>query len=400
MEDNVYLEYDLYMEAAKLDPEKNKRDTLKQLKYDGRTIEINGIDGKPYRCKVSLNPTDLMSGNGSAGISFMRRQLYAGQTADGTPYIRIPPHIFRTYTPERILPLIEHEAEHVRQILNKKKYGKMTDPNEFTYAESRDKKAVIEYTKQYIKKHPIALNKHDRLDYELLADFHAAVKYGRKSYTKALRAMVYQQGSYKRLKASTESVFNDGSPLLKLYESGERRPGPYIKRTKSYIKKMEYALKNTKEAQKHNKNNSQEAANMLGQKEKFSESLNTAAELLETTIETWKNMLKTCEKYEKQNMKIPESDFVAYKVMSITKKITSSFPLVIASFGASVVSTEYRIKFLKEIMKDKPWLKDKEANYRTVYEAYVPLEFDDWYIDDSIIQEGFEEFSEDVEISW
>ena len=116
---------------------------------------------------------------------------------------------------------------------------------------------------------------------------------------------------------------------------------------------MEYALKNTKEAQKHNKNNSQEAANMLGQKEKFSESLNTAAELLETTIETWKNMLKTFEKYEKQNMKIPESDFVAYKVMSITKKITSSFPLVIASFGASVVSTEYRIKFLKEIMKDK-----------------------------------------------
>ena len=400
MEDNIYLEYDFYMEAAKLDPEKNKQEVLKKLKYDGRTIEINGIDGKPYRCKVSLNPTDLMSGNGSAGISFMRRQLYAGQTPDGTPYIRIPPHIFRTYTPERILPLIEHEAEHVRQILNKKKYGKMTDPNEFTYAESRDKKAVVEYTKQYIKKHPIALNKHDKLDYELLADFHAAVKYGRKSYTKALRAMVYQQGSYKRLKAATESVFNDGSPLLKLYESGERRPGPYIKRTKSYIKKMEYALKNTKEAQKHNKNNSQEAANMLGQKEKFSESLNTAAELLETTIETWKNMLKTFEKYEKQNMKIPESDFVAYKVMSITKKITSSFPLVIASFGASVVSTEYRIKFLKEIMKDKPWLKDKEANYRTVYEAYVPVEFDDWCIDDSIIQEGFEEFSEDVEISW
>jgi hypothetical protein len=42
-------------------------------------------------------------------------------------------------------------------------------------------------------------------------------------------------------------------------------------------------------------------------------------------------------------------------------------------------------------MKDKPWLKDDESKYRTTYEAYVPLEFDDWDIDDTLFQEEFED---------
>lgn len=95
MEDNIYLEYDLYMEAAKLDPEKNKQEILRRLKYKAsdKTIEIRGIDGRPYRCKLSIEPNDFMAGNGGYGILHTRRTMYANQMSDGTPYIRIPPHM-------------------------------------------------------------------------------------------------------------------------------------------------------------------------------------------------------------------------------------------------------------------------------------------------------------------
>lgn len=416
MEDNIYLDYDLYMEAAKIDPEKNKQEILRRLKYKAsdKTIEIKGIDGRPYRCKVSIEPNDFMAGNGGSGILHTRRTMYANQMSDGTPYIRIPPHMLKQFTPEKLLPIVEHEAEHIRQLLNKKKYRPQSDSKEMTYVESRDKKAVVDYAKAYIAKHPIALNSHDKLEYELLADFHAAIKYGRKSYAKALRNLVLCQGSYKQLKGQIESVFNDSNPILKLYESGERKPGPYIKRTEAFIKKLKIALKQTKIAQEHNKNNDQidksikkvhkrildESTGATKYEGTMKASLETMEDGLNTLLIIYEPSLKMFKKYQAMNQDIPEHELSSIKLASTTKKISSSFPFVISGIARNVVSTEYRIKFLKEIMKDKPWLKDKEANYRTVYEAYVPLEFDDWYIDDTIIQETFEEYSENVEINW
>ncbi len=401
MNDEIEINYEPFLEAAKIDAEKNKQENLTRLKYDAsrKTIEIKGIDGRPYRCRVAIDSSDLISGNGMSGINHMRRTIYANQMADGTPYIRIPPHMLKTYTPDKLLPIVEHEAEHIRQMLNKKKFGKQSDPNEVTYLESRDKKAVIEYTKEYIKKHPIALNKHDRLDYELLADFHAALKYGRKSYSKALRNLSYQKGSYAKLKKQIEAVFDDSSPLLKLYESGERNPGPYVKKATSYLNKLKATLKNVQQAEKYNKNNNQEIEIQFMGMMKAHEQIDTVLSTLKVSVDTWTRCLEKLKAYERRHQQIPESEFNDLKVMKYTKKISSSFPFVIGSFAALVISTEYRLKFLKEIMRDKPWLKDADKKYRTVYEAYVPLEFDDWIIDESVFQEEYDD-CENIEIDW
>ena len=117
------------------------------------------------------------------------------------------------------------------------------------------------------------------------------------------------------------------------------------------------------------------------------------------SVDTWTRCLEKLKAYERRHQQIPESEFNDLKVMKYTKKISSSFPFVIGSFAALVISTEYRLKFLKEIMRDKPWLKDADKKYRTVYEAYVPLEFDDWIIDESVFQEEYYD-CENIEIDW
>ena len=387
------LNLDVYLEAKSIDPEVNKKRTLAKLKYNpiNKTIEIKGIDGKPYRCRVTFASNDLLSGTGTGaeGIGMMKRAIYASQMPDGTPYIRIPPHYFKEFPPSELLPVIEHEAEHVRQMLNKKQFGKQSNSKEVTYVEARDKKAVIDYTKEYIQRHPIALNKHDKLEYELLADFHAALKYGRKSYAKALRNLSYYNFSIKKFKKASEDAYNDLFPLLELYSKGVKTVGPYKKKLEKRVVLLKKALKNIKEAEKNNRNNEQISKTLLGDikaKDQYANSVSATEILLNQTQEQL-DLLKNMD----PNDKVPDEILNGRKIENSVKKVTTALPLLIATFGRNVVSTEYRIKFLKEIMKDKPWLKDEESKYRTTYEAYVPLEFDDWDIDDALFQEEFED---------
>ena len=384
---------DVYLEAKSIDPEVNKKRTLAKLKYNpiNKTIEIKGIDGKPYRCRVTFASNDLLSGTGTGaeGIGMMKRAIYASQMPDGTPYIRIPPHYFKEFPPSELLPVIEHEAEHVRQMLNKKQFGKQSNSKEVTYVEARDKKAVIDYTKEYIQRHPIALNKHDKLEYELLADFHAALKYGRKSYAKALRNLSYYNFSIKKFKKASEDAYNDLFPLLELYSKGVKTVGPYKKKLEKRVVLLKKALKNIKEAEKNNRNNEQISKTLLGDikaKDQYANSVSATEILLNQTQEQL-DLLKNMD----PNDKVPDEILNGRKIENSVKKVTTALPLLIATFGRNVVSTEYRLKFLKEIMKDKPWLKDEESKYRTTYEAYVPLEFDDWDIDDALFQEEFED---------
>ena len=387
------LNFDVYLEAKSIDPEVNKKRTLAKLKYNpiNKTIEIKGIDGKPYRCRVTFASNDLLSGTGTGaeGIGMMKRAIYASQMPDGTPYIRIPPHYFKEFPPSELLPVIEHEAEHVRQMLNKKQFGKQSNSKEVTYVEARDKKAVIDYTKEYIQRHPIALNKHDKLEYELLADFHAALKYGRKSYAKALRNLSYYNFSIKKFKKASEDAYNDLFPLLELYSKGVKTVGPYKKKLEKRVVLLKKALKNIKEAEKNNRNNEQISKTLLGDikaKDQYANSVSATEILLNQTQEQL-DLLKNMD----PNDKVPDEILNGRKIENSVKKVTTALPLLIATFGRNVVSTEYRLKFLKEIMKDKPWLKDEESKYRTTYEAYVPLEFDDWDIDDALFQEEFED---------
>lgn len=387
------LNLDVYLEAKSIDPEVNKKRVLGKLKYNpiNKTIEIKGIDGKPYRCKVTFASNDLLSGTGTGaeGIGMMKRAIYASQMPDGTPYIRIPPHYFKEFPPSELLPVIEHEAEHVRQMLNKKQFGKQSNSKEVTYVEARDKKAVIDYTKDYIQKHPIALNKHDKLEYELLADFHAALKYGRKSYAKALRNLSYYNFSIKKFKKASEDAYNDLFPLLELYSKGVKTVGPYKKKLEKRVVLLKKALKNIKEAEKNNRNNEQISKTLLGDikaKDQYANSVSATEILLNQTQEQL-DLLKNMD----PNDKVPDEILNGRKIENSVKKVTTALPLLIATFGRNVVSTEYRLKFLKEIMKDKPWLKDDESKYRTTYEAYVPLEFDDWDIDDALFQEEFKD---------
>lgn len=387
------IDFDVYLEAKSIDPEINKKRILTKLKYNpiNKTIEIKGIDGKPYRCRVTFASNDLLSGTGTGaeGIGMMKRAIYASQMPDGTPYIRIPPHYFKEFPPSELLPVIEHEAEHVRQMLNKKQFGKQSNSKEVTYVEARDKKAVIDYTKEYIQRHPIALNKHDKLEYELLADFHAALKYGRKSYAKALRNLSYYNFSIKKFKKASEDAYNDLFPLLELYSKGVKTVGPYKKKLEKRVVLLKKALKNIKEAEKNNRNNEQISKTLLGDikaKDQYANSVSATEILLNQTQEQL-DLLKNMD----PNDKVPDEILNGRKIENSVKKVTTALPLLIATFGRNVVSTEYRLKFLKEIMKDKPWLKDEESKYRTTYEAYVPLEFDDWDIDDALFQEEFED---------
>lgn len=384
------IDFDVYLEAKSIDPEINKKRILAKLKYNpiNKTIEIKGIDGKPYRCRVTFASNDLL-GSGTDGIGMTKRAMYANQMPDGTPYIRIPPHYFSEMTPSEILPIIEHEAEHVRQMLNKKQFGKQSDPKEVTYIEARDKKAVIDYAKEYIQKHPIALNKHDRLEYELLADFHAALKYGRKSYAKALRNLAYYNFSLKKFKKASEDVYNDLFPLLDLYKKGVTTVGPYKKKLEKRVVLLKKALKNTKEAAKNNKNNEQISKTLLGDVKANEQYANVtmATEVLLNQTQEQLDLLKNMN----PNDKVPDEILAGRKIESAVKKVSTCLPILIASYGRNAISTEYRLKFLKEIMKDKPWLKDDAGKYRTTYESYVPLEFDDWDIDDALFQEEFED---------
>lgn len=385
------IDFDVYLEAKSIDPEINKKRILAKLKYNpiNKTIEIKGIDGKPYRCRVTFAANDLL-GSGTDGMGMTKRAMYANQMPDGTPYIRIPPDMLREKSPAEILPIIEHEAEHVRQILNKKQFGNQSNSKEVTYVEARDKKAVIDYAKEYIQKHPIALNKHDKLESELLADFHAALKYGRKSYAKSLRNLAYYNFSLKKFKKASEDVYNDLFPLLDVYKKGEKTVGPYKKKLEKRVVLLKKALKNTKEAEKNNKNNEQITKDALfGREVKVKDQYASVVTNVEVLLDQTQQQLDLL-KNMNPNDKVPDEILTGRKIENAIKKVSTCLPILIATYGRNAISTEYRLKFLKEIMKDKPWLNDA-GKYRTTYEAYVPLEFDDWDIDDALFQEEFED---------
>lgn len=385
------LNLDVYLEAKSIDPEINKKRTLAKLKYNpiNKTIEIKGIDGKPYRCRVTFASNDLLSGGAIEGFTTQRRQIYANQMPDGTPYIRIPPDMLREKSPSDLLPLIEHEAEHVRQVLNKKQFRNQSSPKETTYTEARDKQAVIDYAREYIQKHP-ALNDHDKLEYELLADFHAALKYGRKSYAKALRKLMTNNFSFKKFKKANDDLYNDCLPLLEVYEKGETTVGPYVKKLEKYTTALKKGLKNAQEAAKNNKDNTQMKDTQVGMKVTAASSYAASALNLQNAYNVTQALLDQLKKLDPKD-KLPEDILNARKQEAEIKKQMTTFTKLAKAYGQNIISTEYRLKFLKEIMKDKPWLKDNESKYRTTYEAYVPLEFDDWDIDDSLFQEEFKD---------
>lgn len=374
---------------------KNRNANLEALDYDSsdNTIEIK-IKGKPTRVKVVISASDK---NGADRATFfgMKKAIYANIDNEGVPYIRIPPR-YLCKPSNMLLPLVEHEAEHVRQFTEQKRKSGDTIP----HVDPRDDESILRYTREFIKKHEKGLNDHDSLEYELLADFHAAMKYGRKGYMKALRGVGEYGLSLKRLKKEITSYYDALDPQLKLYRRGIKSVAEYIKVTEEYISQCKHVKQNCDKIQelaKKNKTTSYEITRpgMFGGRIKEyvnSEMLyGNFSQQLELEIENQEKILGDLKKMKTNQ--VPKEFLNNFKAKNTLVKIISSIPALLISMGKAIISTELRGKFIKQIMKDKPWI--NKVTGTPYKESHIPDEFTSFDIESSFIAEfGIEKFND------
>lgn len=372
---------DVYMEA-KVTPEQakaNREENLRLLQYDSikRTIVIDGPDGSPIKVKASIGKYDVY---GIDPINTMagKKSIYAASNKNGDAYIRIPPSYLEK-DPKYLQPLIAHEAEHVNQINNnKRKHGDMIGG-----ISPRDSESVIKYTRKFIDKHSRQLNNHDKLEAELLADFHAATKFGRKAYSKALRKLTYYGLSLKEFRKARIDTYEDDSPVVKLYRSGETSVDKYIKAAELQIAKFERLKKNCEAIVSLSKDD-QGKFDVIGLGgTRVETSVYDQCELTLTRV----NILMDSAKAFLERLKSHESDVIDDSIKAECKqintqiKILSSKIVSLPTLIANITSTELRIKFLKQIMKDKPWLNDSVVSEFFTINGFDDFDVDNFYLE-------------------
>lgn len=372
---------DVYMEA-KVTPEQakaNREENLRLLQYDSikRTIVIDGPDGSPIKVKASIGKYDVY---GIDPINTMagKKSIYAASNKNGDAYIRIPPSYLEK-DPKYLQPLIAHEAEHVNQINNnKRKHGDMIGG-----ISPRDSESVIKYTRKFIDKHSRQLNNHDKLEAELLADFHAATKFGRKAYSKALRKLTYYGLSLKEFRKARIDTYEDDSPVVKLYRSGETSVDKYIKAAELQIAKFERLKKNCEAIVSLSKDD-QGKFDVIGLGgTRVETSVYDQCELTLTRV----NILMDSAKAFLERLKSHESDVIDDSIKAECKqintqiKILSSKIVSLPTLVANITSTELRIKFLKQIMKDKPWLNDSVVSEFFTINGFDDFDVDNFYLE-------------------
>ena len=380
----------LLMEAVSPETaEKNRKENLRLLKYDPkkRTIVVDGPDGQPMTVKAVITNFDVNSTEPATGF-VMKRQIYTGTDKHGDPYIRIPP-AYLEKDPSKLMPIIDHEAEHVNQV----NYQKQRTGDKVGHITARDDECVLEYARKFIQKHGKFLSDHDKLEYELLADFHAAVKHGRKSYMKALRDTGEYGLSLKNLKTQINDILEDSNPQLKLFKKGDYSVKSHINAVEGLIKKCEYVKKNCEKVVELSEKQAETYAantpfggtyetNIHGQYEdmliKLNMMIDTAKEALDVLHATDSDTLS-------------EDDIKQLKLMNLGNKLATSKPILLATMTKAIISTELRGKFIKQIMKDKPWLNNTTGE--NINESYVLKEFNDFDIDSEFIEEyGYNAF--------
>ena len=380
----------LLMEAVSPETaEKNRKDNLRLLKYDPkkRTIVVDGPDGQPMTVKAVITNFDVNSTEPATGF-VMKRQIYTGTDKHGDPYIRIPP-AYLEKDPSKLMPIIDHEAEHVNQV----NYQKQRTGDKVGHITVRDDECVLEYTRKFIQKHGKFLSDHDKLEYELLADFHAAVKHGRKSYMKALRDAGEYGLSLKNLKTQINDILEDSNPQLKLFKKGDYSVKSHIKAVEGLIKKCEYVKKNCEKVVELSEKQAETYAantpfggtyetNIHGQYEDMLIKLNMM-------IDTAKRALDVLHATDSDTLS--EDDIKQLKLMNLGNKLATSKPILLATMTKAIISTELRGKFIKQIMKDKPWLNNTTGE--NINESYALEEFNDFDIDSEFIEEyGYNAF--------
>lgn len=381
---------DPYMEAVSPETaEKNRKENLRLLKYDPkkRTIVVDGPDGQPMTVKAVITNFDVNSTEPATGF-VMKRQIYTGTDKHGDPYIRIPP-AYLEKDPSKLMPIIDHEAEHVNQV----NYQKQRTGDKVGHITARDDECVLEYARKFIQKHGKFLSDHDKLEYELLADFHAAVKHGRKSYMKALRDTGEYGLSLKNLKTQINDILEDSNPQLKLFKKGDYSVKSHIKAVEGLIKKCEYVKKNCEKVVELSEKQAETYAantpfggtyetNIHGQYEDMLIKLNMM-------IDTAKRALDVLHATDSDTLS--EDDIKQLKLMNLGNKLATSKPILLATMTKAIISTELRGKFIKQIMKDKPWLNNTTGE--NINESYVLKEFNDFDIDSEFIEEyGYNAF--------
>lgn len=372
---------DVFMEA-KVTPEQakaNREENLRLLQYDSikRTIVIDGPDGSPIKVKASIGKYDVY---GIDPINTMagKKSIYAASNKNGDAYIRIPPSYLEK-DPKYLQPLIAHEAEHVNQINNnKRKHGDMIGG-----ISPRDSDSVIKYTRKFIDKHSRQLNNHDKLEAELLADFHAATKFGRKAYSKALRKLTYYGLSLKEFRKARIDTYEDDSPVVKLYRSGETSVDKYIKAAELQIAKFERLKKNCEAIVSLSKDD-QGKFDVIGLGgTRVETGVYDQCELTLTRV----NILMDSAKAFLERLKSHESDTIDDSIKAECKqintqiKILSSKIVSLPTLIANITSTELRIKFLKQIMKDKPWLNDSVVSEFFTINGFDDFDVDNFYLE-------------------
>lgn len=380
----------LLMEAVSPETaEKNRKENLRLLKYDPkkRTIVVDGPDGQPMTVKAVITNFDVNSTEPATGF-VMKRQIYTGTDKHGDPYIRIPP-AYLEKDPSKLMPIIDHEAEHVNQV----NYQKQRTGDKVGHITARDDECVLEYARKFIKKHGKLLNDHDKLEHELLADFHAAVKHGRKSYMKALRDTGEYGLSLKNLKTQINDILEDSNPQLKLFKKGDYSVKSHIKAVEGLIKKCEYVKKNCEKVVELSEQQAETYAvnkpfggtyetNIHGQYEDMLIKLNVM-------IDTAKEALDVLHATDSDTLS--EDTIKQLKLMNLGNKLATSKPILLATMTKAIISTELRGKFIKQIMKDKPWLNNTTGE--NINESYALEEFNDFDIDSEFIEEyGYNAF--------
>lgn len=380
----------LLMEAVSPETaEKNRKENLRLLKYDPkkRTIVVDGPDGQPMTVKAVITNFDVNSTEPATGF-VMKRQIYTGTDKHGDPYIRIPP-AYLEKDPSKLMPIIDHEAEHVNQV----NYQKQRTGDKVGHITARDDECVLEYARKFIQKHGKFLSDHDKLEYELLADFHAAVKHGRKSYMKALRDSGEYGLSLKNLKTQINDILEDSNPQLKLFKKGDYSVKSHINAVEGLIKKCEYVKKNCEKVVELSEKQAETYAantpfggtyetNIHGQYEDMLIKLNMM-------IDTAKRALDVLHATDSDTLS--EDDIKQLKLMNLGNKLATSKPILLATMTKAIISTELRGKFIKQIMKDKPWLNNTTGE--NINESYALEEFNDFDIDSEFIEEyGYNAF--------
>lgn len=379
---------DVYMEA-KVTPEQakaNREENLRLLQYDPnkKTIVVNGRNGKSMTVKAVITSFDKNAIDVNLGF-LQKNDTYVGTDKHGEPYIRISPS-FLAKSPDILMPLIDHELEHVKQIKsNKKKTGKVA-----ATVVPRDSEAVIKYTRDFINKHRGLLNAHDAIEQELLADFHAAIKNGRKSYMKTLRNLYGIGVSLKKVKMDAIQVMDDTSPQLKLYRKGDKSVKSHIRAVETLIKKCELIRDNCSELLELAKEQS-EFKDMnefnLGLSLIANENARTDPYIscfslkksIEAVIEQNKKVLKI--------LKDSNSDTIdpvlegELKRQNEALKSATSIKSLIKALAVTAISTELRGKFLKQIMKDKPWLNDSVVSEFFTINGFDDFDVDNFYLE-------------------